>query len=336
MRDVAADFLAEIPNAPKPEVHSPDQSDGDVADIPFFPNARIEEERRRRAEAERRRQAEEEQARKEEEERRRKAEEHARKLAEEERARQAEEERRRQAEQEARAHIAEEERRRQAEEERVRQAEESRRRQAEQEARARLAMEKRAQNIARQASPMPSQTFPPTTSPDVAMPPQDQNTLSSGTPPRATATTSQRPGTLPSRPILTQPKRQRSPSGLAVLILLVLILLGGGSFGIYRTTTGNWPWNASQRPSTPTLANTGTQINATSTAQANTSVLGQTWHTQPSGTSQSLLEVAWSGTKFVAVGGVLGVRWEVVLSSPQLMGGSGRPNLPVPRTPFWM
>jgi len=92
VRDVAADFLSEIPNAPKPEVHSPDQSDGDVADIPFFPNPRIEEERRRRAEEEKRRRVEEEQARKEEKERLRRIEmERIRRT--EERARQAEERR---------------------------------------------------------------------------------------------------------------------------------------------------------------------------------------------------------------------------------------------------
>jgi hypothetical protein len=45
VKDRATDFLSEIRNAPKPVVHSPDQSDGDVADIPFFPNPRFEEER---------------------------------------------------------------------------------------------------------------------------------------------------------------------------------------------------------------------------------------------------------------------------------------------------
>ncbi len=125
VKDVATDFLSEIRNAPKPVVHSPDQSEGDVADIPFFPNPRIEEERLRRAEEDRRRQAEEEQARNEEEERLRKAEEEqVRKIEEEARARQVEEGRRRRAEQEARAHQAEENRRRQAEEERLRKTEE--------------------------------------------------------------------------------------------------------------------------------------------------------------------------------------------------------------------
>jgi hypothetical protein len=37
-KDVAWNLLSKIRNAPKPVVHSPDQSEGDVADIPFFPN----------------------------------------------------------------------------------------------------------------------------------------------------------------------------------------------------------------------------------------------------------------------------------------------------------
>jgi hypothetical protein len=126
VKDIATDLLSEIRSAPKPVVHSPDQSEGDVADIPFFPNPRIEEERMRRAEEEKRRQAEQEQARKREEERLRKVEEEqARKIEEEKRARLIEEGRRRQAEQEARARQAEENMRRQAEQEaRARQAEE--------------------------------------------------------------------------------------------------------------------------------------------------------------------------------------------------------------------
>jgi hypothetical protein len=111
VKDAATDLLSEIRNAPKPVVHSPDQSEGDVADMPFFPNPRIEEERLRRAEEERRRQAEEEQARKEEDERLRRA--------EEERVRQAEEERRHQAEEEAKLRQAEEQARK-IEEERIR------------------------------------------------------------------------------------------------------------------------------------------------------------------------------------------------------------------------
>lgn len=90
--DLAAESLMEIRNAPRPVVHSPDQSEGDIADIPFFPNpraeegrARQEEEQRRRAEEERARQAEEEARRKAEQDRLRKREEEAKsRLAEEE------------------------------------------------------------------------------------------------------------------------------------------------------------------------------------------------------------------------------------------------------------
>jgi WD domain, G-beta repeat len=49
IKELAEDRLAALPEkyAPRPGLHSPDQSEGDVADIPFFPNTRIEEERRR-------------------------------------------------------------------------------------------------------------------------------------------------------------------------------------------------------------------------------------------------------------------------------------------------
>ncbi len=102
VKDIAANFLTEIRNAPRPVVLSPDQSEGDVADIPFFPNPRAEQERARQAEEARRRQAEEDALtrRVEEERLRRVEEEQARKSREAEQARLAEEERRRQAEQE--------------------------------------------------------------------------------------------------------------------------------------------------------------------------------------------------------------------------------------------
>src|SRR5260221_4798345 len=47
------DFLSKTygDNFPWPELHSPDQSQGDVANIPFFPNPQAEEERVRQAEA---------------------------------------------------------------------------------------------------------------------------------------------------------------------------------------------------------------------------------------------------------------------------------------------
>jgi hypothetical protein len=46
VKDIAANLLSEIRNAPRPVVLSPDQSEGDVADIPFFPNPGLTEERR--------------------------------------------------------------------------------------------------------------------------------------------------------------------------------------------------------------------------------------------------------------------------------------------------
>ncbi len=91
VKDLAASFLSEIRNAPRPIVLSPDQSEGDVADIPFFPNPRAEEERARQAEEARRRLAEEaERARRMEEERQwRVEEERARKAQEAEAAQKA-------------------------------------------------------------------------------------------------------------------------------------------------------------------------------------------------------------------------------------------------------
>ena len=128
MKDAATDLLSEIRNAPKPVVHSPDQSEGDVADVAFFPNPYVERERARLAEEERRRQAE--QARKVEEEKTRRLEEERTRKAEEEQARQAEEEKRRQAEEERRR-AEEAEQARLARQERMRQIEEERRHQAE-------------------------------------------------------------------------------------------------------------------------------------------------------------------------------------------------------------
>jgi len=52
LKEFAEDRLAALPekNAPRPGLHSPDQSEGDVADVPFFPNPGAREERRRQAE----------------------------------------------------------------------------------------------------------------------------------------------------------------------------------------------------------------------------------------------------------------------------------------------
>ncbi len=41
VKDLVADLLSETRNAPRPVVFSPDQSEGDVADIPFFPNPAV-------------------------------------------------------------------------------------------------------------------------------------------------------------------------------------------------------------------------------------------------------------------------------------------------------
>ncbi|GHO54472.1 hypothetical protein [Ktedonobacter robiniae] len=49
VKDNAADLLHEIRNAPLPVVLSPDQSEGDVADIPFFPNPWFEKYQSRKA-----------------------------------------------------------------------------------------------------------------------------------------------------------------------------------------------------------------------------------------------------------------------------------------------
>lgn len=43
VKDIATDRLYEMQNAPRPVVLSPDQSEGDIADLPFFPNPRVEQ-----------------------------------------------------------------------------------------------------------------------------------------------------------------------------------------------------------------------------------------------------------------------------------------------------
>ena len=53
VKNKAAGLLSEMRNAPKPVVLSPDQSEGDVADIPFFPNSWIDKQRRQKLEEER-------------------------------------------------------------------------------------------------------------------------------------------------------------------------------------------------------------------------------------------------------------------------------------------
>lgn len=62
IKELVEDRLARLPeqNAPRPGLYSPDQSEGDVADVPFFPNPRAKEEEQRKREEEKRRRAEEE------------------------------------------------------------------------------------------------------------------------------------------------------------------------------------------------------------------------------------------------------------------------------------
>jgi hypothetical protein len=52
IKELAEDRLAALPeqNAPRPGLYSPDQSEGDAADIPFFPNPRGERKRYRQTE----------------------------------------------------------------------------------------------------------------------------------------------------------------------------------------------------------------------------------------------------------------------------------------------
>lgn len=45
VKNATADLLTEIPDAPLPVLLSPDQSEGDVAKVPFFPTPRVQEER---------------------------------------------------------------------------------------------------------------------------------------------------------------------------------------------------------------------------------------------------------------------------------------------------
>jgi len=114
IKELAEDRLAALPeqNAPRPGLHSPDQSEGDVADVPLFPNPHAQKERMRQIEGKKRQQAEEaERAHRMEEERQRRVQEEQIHQAEEERARKAREKHARQIEEERR-HQAEIERQR--------------------------------------------------------------------------------------------------------------------------------------------------------------------------------------------------------------------------------
>jgi hypothetical protein len=135
---------------------------------------------------------------------------------------------------------------------------------------AHTAREERVKTFEEQTSPQLRQTVPPTTFPHEATPQLPPVSLSSDGLPQA-AIPAQSPATLLPPPTLGRPKRRRSPAVIAVLILLTAILLGGASFGVYGAATGNWPWIV--------------------------------WHAHTYGTSQDLVNVVWSGSQFVAVGG---------------------------------
>ncbi len=51
IKELVEDRLAVLPekNAPRPGLYSPDQSEGDAADVPFFPNPRAEEKQHSQA-----------------------------------------------------------------------------------------------------------------------------------------------------------------------------------------------------------------------------------------------------------------------------------------------
>ena len=77
----------------------------------------------------------------------------------------------------------------------------------------------------------------------------------------------------PSLPIPGWRKRLRSPIGRAVQIALVVLLLAAGAVGVSSAVTGHLPWSQSSG-----------------------------WQIQHANTSNSLIDVAWSGSQFVAVG----------------------------------
>ena len=110
----------------------------------------------------------------------------------------------------------------------------------------------------------------------------------------------QHPPALPPQPLPNQLKRLRSPSLLAILLAVILLCIGG--LGINAAVAGNWPWSPPHGLLTPIPSAKTTTATATSTAQATASTLGQTWHVQDSGTSESLYGVTWSGALFVGVG----------------------------------
>jgi serine/threonine protein kinase len=177
-----------------------------------------------------------------------------------------------------------------------------------QEERRRQAEEERVHNIEEQPSPLLTQTFPPTTSPQEAILPQSPVSLSSDGLPQS-AIPSQSPAALLPPPTLGRSKGRLSPAAVVVLILLTLILLGGASFGIYGAATGKWPWNVWHAQTSGTSQNLygvtrfGSQLVAVGDGGTIlTSPDGRTWTAQTSGTSHPLYGVVGSGSQLVAVG----------------------------------
>jgi hypothetical protein len=147
------------------------------------------------------------------------------------------------------------------------------------------AREESMRNIAEQTRPLLSQTFPPSTSPHAAIPPQGRVPQSPIVSPRDAML----PGSAPPM----QPKRQRSPAVTVVLILLALILLGAASLGIYLSITSNHA------------------VTSNHALTSNHAVTFSVWHVQNSSTPQNLKGAVWSGSQFVDVG-----RAGIILTSP--------------------
>jgi hypothetical protein len=281
IKELAEDRLMALPekNAPRPGLYSPDQSEGDVADIPLFPNLRAEEERRRQAEETKRLQAEEQ-------------------------ARRIEEERLRKAKDEAHLRQVEEEQRRQIEE-------------AEQVRLENIAGQASSiPGLPFAPTASPRAVMPPQSSATLSPLPEVPPPLSKQ--PRRLPKLSDRVSGQSAflhiwngiREYLhahsDSQKRQWPESlsdvvvtvvgtviiGIVPLILLTLLLFSG-SMGVYITiyhaATGNWPGNVSDRRSADISLSKNVQATATAAAATRATA---TWYAQHSGTSQSLYGVA--------------------------------------------
>ncbi len=119
----------------------------------------------------------------------------------------------------------------------------------------------------------------------------------------------QSPATHPRSPSPAQPKRRRSPTDTIVVILVMVIFLGGASFGVYygvtRTaqTSGTSTITSSITDNLHGVVWSGSQFVAVGDGDIIlTSPDGSTWTAQTPGTSYALRGVVWSGSQFVAVG----------------------------------